>query len=321
MAGASLLTLLDDITTLLDDIATLSKVAVRKTASVLSDDLALNAKQVSEVSAKRELPVVWAVAKGSALNKLIIIPLALLINAFDSRLIVLLLMIGGAYLCFEGVEKLIHSYRMKKSLKNAHEDELKSASLIRPELTSEDLVALEKTKINGAIRTDFILSAEIIVISMSVIQQHGIWIQLATLLLVAVIITGGVYGVVALIVKLDDIGYWVVKRSNEDGVSRRFGMILVNAVPYVMRLLSIVGTIAMFLVGGGIIMHNTNALQSLEHTITAAISALPAVGSILGAVTPTLGSLVIGFIVGSLAAAASALIKKIWPSQKKAASQ
>ncbi|WP_105216210.1 DUF808 domain-containing protein [Pseudoalteromonas sp. T1lg22] len=250
MAGASLLTLLDDITALLDDIATMSKVATKKTAGVLGDDLALNAQQVSGVNADRELPVVWAVAKGSMLNKAILVPAALLISAFIPWLITPLLMLGGLFLCFEGAEKLAHG----------KEEQPEHPALAEP-LTPE----AEKEKIKGAIRTDFILSAEIIVISLGTVATASFIHQLSVLSVIAVVMTVGVYGLVAGIVKLDDAGLYLLQRgvAAKSAISRAMGRFLLTLAPWLMKALAVLGTIAMFLVGGGILVHGIAPLHHL----------------------------------------------------------
>ena len=271
MAGASLFTLLDDIATLLDDVAVLTKVAEKKTAGVLGDDLALNAQQVTGMSANRELPVIWAVAKGSLVNKLILVPAALAISALEAwlksrgynvPLIVPLMMLGGAFLCYEGVEKLAHRF-----LHPAEEDEAKQAER-RQALADEqvDMVAFEKDKIKGAIRTDFILSAEVIVLTLGVVVTSGAAFtqQLLTLSVVAVAMTVFVYGLVAGIVKIDDAGLYLARKG---GAVAAFGRGMVASAPWLMKFLSIAGTAAMFLVGGGILVHNVPALHHwvLEH--------------------------------------------------------
>lgn len=282
MAGTNLLALLDDIATLLDDIALMSKVAAKKTGAVLGDDLALNAQQVTGVNADRELPVVWAVAKGSLINKLILVPLALLISALAPWLITPLLMIGGLYLCFEGFEKILHSLTHKKE----HSDQL---SL--PEGT--DLVAYEKTKIKGAIRTDFILSAEIVVIALGTVQNATFMSQVLVVSLIAIVMTVGVYALVAGIVKLDDLGLYLSKK-HQDGLFNTLGMGLVTFAPKLMKTLSIVGTIAMFLVGGGIIAH------ALPHWEAPLESLPPALETIASGTVPILINLGIGLLAGAL---------------------
>ncbi|WP_312684922.1 DUF808 domain-containing protein [Stenotrophomonas chelatiphaga] len=271
MAGASLFTLLDDIATLLDDVAVLTKVAAKKTAGVLGDDLALNAQQVTGMSANRELPVIWAVAKGSLVNKVILVPAALAISALEAwlksrgynvPLIVPLMMLGGAFLCYEGVEKLAHRF-----LHPAEEDQAKQAER-RQALANEqvDMVAFEKDKIKGAIRTDFILSAEVIVLTLGVVVTSGAAFtqQLLTLSVVALAMTVFVYGLVAGIVKIDDAGLYLARKG---GAVAAFGRGMVASAPWLMKFLSIAGTAAMFLVGGGILVHNVPALHHwvLEH--------------------------------------------------------
>ena len=259
MAGSSLLALLDDIATILDDVAILSKVAAKKTAGVLGDDLALNAQQVAGVRAERELPVVWAVAVGSMKNKAILVPAALLISAFAPWAVIPLLMIGGAYLCFEGFEKLAHKF-MHGDEEAAHEAALMEA-LANPEV---DLVQLEKDKIKGAIRTDFILSAEIIVIALGTVSDKPFMTQVGVLTAIAVVMTIGVYGLVAGIVKLDDLGLYLSRKAN--AVVQAIGHVLLKAAPWLMKVLSVLGTAAMFLVGGGILTHG---IAPLHHFIEA----------------------------------------------------
>lgn len=257
MAGSSLLLLIDDIATLLDDIASMSKVATSKTAGVLGDDLALNAEQVTGIRAERELPVVWAVAKGSLWNKAILVPLALLISAFVPWLIVPLLMVGGTFLCFEGAEKLAHSWLHSKAEEEAHGDELKAA-LVNPNV---DMVAFERDRVKGAVRTDFILSAEIITIALGTVAEAPLLTQALTLVVVSLIITVGVYGLVAVIVKLDDMGLWMFKR--ESAWAQAIGRGLLWLAPALLKTLSVLGTVAMFLVGGGIVLHGLGPLHHL----------------------------------------------------------
>lgn len=257
MAASSLLALLDDITTMLDDVSVMSQLAAKKTAGVLGDDLALNAQQVTGIAANRELPVVWAVARGSFINKLILVPAALLISAFLPWLITPLLMLGGAFLCFEGFEKIWHK------LHDPKQDNAVHAAMQDPQT---DLVALEKDKIQGAVRTDFILSAEIIVIALGVVAEAALTQRIMVLSLIAVLMTIGVYGLVALIVKMDDIGLWLMQRNGRHWLAqtwRKLGWGMVQVVPYLMRVLSVLGTAAMFLVGGGIIAHSLPFLHSL----------------------------------------------------------
>lgn len=257
MAGSSLLLLIDDIATLLDDIASMSKVATSKTAGVLGDDLALNAEQVTGIRAERELPVVWAVAKGSLWNKAILVPLALLISAFVPWLIVPLLMLGGTFLCFEGAEKLAHPWLHSQAEDDAHGDELKAA-LVNPNV---DMVAFERERIKGAVRTDFILSAEIITIALGTVADAPLFMQALTLVVVSLIITIGVYGLVAVIVKLDDMGLWMFKR--ESAAAKAVGRGLLWLAPALLKTLSVLGTVAMFMVGGGIVLHGLGPLHHL----------------------------------------------------------
>jgi len=258
MAGTSLLTLIDDIAALLDDIAVMSKVAATKTAGVLGDDLALNAQQVSGVSADRELPVVWAVAKGSMLNKLILVPAALAISALAPWAIVPLLMMGGAYLCYEGFEKIAHRFLHSPDEDEKHHHEL-VAAVANPKV---DLVAFEMNKVKGAIRTEFILSAEIIVITLGTVATATFGKQLAVLSLIATAMTVGVYGLVAGIVKLDDLGLYLSRLKG--AAQRQLGLWLLAAAPYFMKTLSVVGTAAMFVVGGSILVHG---IEPLHHFI------------------------------------------------------
>jgi predicted DNA repair protein MutK len=258
MAAAGLLALIDDIATILDDVAVMSKVAAKKTAGVLGDDLALNAQQVTGVSADRELPVVWAVARGSLLNKAILVPAALAISAFAPWAIMPLLMLGGAFLCYEGVEKLAHRFLPGADGEAAHGAKLARA-LADP---SADLVALERDKIKGAVRTDFILSAEIIVISLGAAAGASLGTQAAVLSVVALAMTVGVYGLVAGIVKLDDLGLWLTQRPG--GGAQALGRGILAAAPWLMKGLSVAGTAAMFLVGGGILVHG---IAPLHHAL------------------------------------------------------
>ncbi len=298
MAVGNLLALLDDIATVLDDVAILSKVAAKKTAGVLGDDLALNAEQVSGVKADRELPVVWAVAKGSLLNKAILVPLALLISAFVPWLVTPLLMVGGAYLCFEGAEKLAHKFLHDSAEDAQHRAELTQA-LLDPKL---DLVALERNKIKGAIRTDFVLSAEIIAITLGTVSTAPLATQAAVLAGVAVLITVAVYGVVAGIVKLDDLGLWMSRRPGNTVAA--LGRGIVALAPWLMRALTVVGTAAMFLVGGGILVHG---VPPLNHAIEQATAGL---GGTLSAIAPSLAHGLLGLLAGGLMVAAWAVAQK-----------
>jgi len=305
MAGASLFTLLDDISTILDDVAAMSKVAAKKTAGVLGDDLALNAQQVSGVKADRELPVVWAVAKGSMKNKAILVPAALAISAFVPWLIQPLLMIGGAFLCFEGFEKLAHKYLHSPEEDAAHKAEHRAA-VANPAV---DVCALEQEKIKGAVRTDFILSAEIIVISLGTMNGEPFIEQAATLVAVAILMTVGVYGLVAGIVKMDDAGLYLSQKAN--GLARATGRGLLAAAPRLMKILAVVGTAAMFMVGGGIIAHAIPAVHHFSEGIAASVAGVPAIGGVLAAIAPTLVDALVGVLVGAAVLALVMLVQKM----------
>jgi predicted DNA repair protein MutK len=263
--ASSLLALLDDIATILDDVSILAKVAAKKTAGVLGDDLALNAQQVSGVKADRELPVVWAVAKGSFINKAILVPAALAISSFIPWAVTPLLMIGGAFLCFEGAEKLAHRLLHSKAEDEAHEEELARA-LMNPAI---DLCVIEKDKIKGAVRTDFILSAEIIAITLGTVAGSELSVRIGVLAGIAVVMTIGVYGLVAGIVKIDDLGLHLTRRTGAG--ARKIGAMILRAAPWLMKGLSVAGTAAMFLVGGGILVHGVPPVaHAVEHWAEAA---------------------------------------------------
>ena len=287
MAGSSLLTLLDDIATLLDDISVMGKLAAKKTAGVLGDDLSLNAQQVTGVRANRELPVVWGVAKGSLINKVILVPLALLISAFIPWAITPLLMLGGAFLCFEGVEKVLHSLQARK-----HKEDPQVRRQRLEALASQDPMAFERDKVKGAIRTDFILSVEIVAITLGIVAEAPLLNQILILSGIALLVTVGVYGLVGIIVKLDDMGYWLVEKTSS--LAQWSGKTLLAIAPRLMKVLSIVGTLAMFLVGGGIVVHGITPLhhviENLAHGQNAVIASL----------LPTVANLVLGFIIGAI---------------------
>lgn len=306
MAGASLLTLIDDIASILDDIALMSKVAAKKTAGVLGDDLALNAQQVSGVHADRELPVVWAVAKGSLLNKAILVPLALAISALANWAIIPLLMLGGLFLCYEGVEKLVHSFMHKKHA--AGEEEQDAAARLAA-LQTQDLLQLEKDKIKGAIRTDFILSAEIIVISLGTMAKATLMSQLSVLVVISLLMTVGVYGLVAGIVKLDDAGFYLIKKPQ--AALKSIGRGLLAFAPYLMKALSVIGTAAMFLVGGGIISHGISALHHWIESTADVAGDIPAFGQLFEAVLPTLINGLVGVVAGAVVLLIVAVIQKV----------
>lgn len=297
MAGSSLLTLLDDIATLLDDISVMGKLAAKKTAGVLGDDLSLNAQQVSGVRANRELPVVWAVAKGSFLNKVILVPLALLISAFIPWAITPLLMIGGAFLCYEGVEKVVHTLASRKE---SDTPEVRQQRL--ESIAAQDPKTFERDKVKGAIRTDFILSAEIVAITLGIVSESPLLNQVLILAGIAILVTIGVYGLVGVIVKLDDMGYWLEKKKSP--MARGVGKGLLVMAPWLMKSLSVVGTLAMFLVGGGIVVHG---IAPLHHAIEHFASSQ---GAVVASILPTLLNLVLGFIIGSIVVAAVKLVEK-----------
>lgn len=304
MAGTSLLALLDDIASVLDDVALMTKMAAKKTAGVLGDDLALNAEQVSGVRAERELPVVWKVAKGSFRNKLILVPAAIAISALIPWLITSLLMLGGAYLCFEGAEKLAHKFLPHDSGETAS-----SAQAI-----PDDLEAFEQQKIKGAIRTDFILSAEIIVIALGTVQGSSLGLQIAVVAGIALLMTVGVYGLVGLIVKLDDIGLHLLQKPDASVLRRALGRGLLVTAPRLMHLLALVGTIAMFMVGGGILVHGWPFAHHLIEGVAASLAPL-AGGAVLAAVTPTLLSALVGVVAGLLLVLAMTLVGKLTPAK------
>ncbi len=293
MAGSSLLALIDDIATLLDDIGVMTKTATGKTAGVLGDDLALNANQLTGLRAQREIPVVWAVAKGSLLNKLILVPAALLISAVLPAAITPLLVAGGLYLCFEGFEKIAHKWLGHSEGEREHAQMLQAARR-----SAQDLVAFEKDKIRGAVRTDFILSAEIIVITLGTVAEADFVTRVAVLSLVAVLITAGVYGLVAAIVKMDDAGLYLLQKPGV--VARKLGGFLLAAAPRLMKVLAVLGTAAMFLVGGGILVHGIPPLHHVLHEVKltleyagAGFLADPLVGAFTGLVA---GALAVGLM-------------------------
>ncbi len=316
MAGASLLTLLDDIATLLDDVAVLTKVAAKKTAGVLGDDLALNAEQVSGIKAERELPVVWAVAKGSFNNKLMLVPGALAISAFIPWLIIPLLMLGGAYLCYEGFEKVFHSLFVSKQEKRAHHQEILEG-VINPGV---DIVEYEKNKITGAIRTDFILSAEIIVIALGTVKDAPFATQVGVVATIAFGITVIVYGVVAGIVKLDDAGVFLIKdmaSSMWAGFKRSLGKGILIVAPYLMKLLSIVGTVAMFLVGGGILLHGLPGSHDIIHHAQESLEQIDGAGPMLSAMTPIVANFISGVVAGGVLVAIGSVVFKHFGRKRK----
>lgn len=311
MAGASLLTLLDDIATILDDVSVMSKIAAKKTAGVLGDDLALNAEQVTGVKADRELPVVWAVAKGSLVNKLILVPAALAISAVAPWLITPLLMLGGLFLCFEGAEKVLHSVFHSKDDDHPKKEE-KDFNAV-----TLDAAQYEADKIKGAVRTDFILSAEIIVITLGVVSTADFTTQVITLFAIAFIMTIGVYGLVAIIVKLDDAGLFLAQKRAT--FLQWIGRGLLAFAPFLMKALSVIGTVAMFLVGGGILTHGVHVLTELITDAAQETALIPTLGHIVSAVLPTLLHGLIGLIAGCVVVAIVSFINWLKPEKSEPA--
>ncbi|HEJ8153168.1 TPA: DUF808 domain-containing protein [Klebsiella oxytoca] len=303
MAGSSLLTLLDDIATLLDDISVMGKLAAKKTAGVLGDDLSLNAQQVTGVRANRELPVVWGVAKGSLINKVILVPLALLISAFIPWAITPLLMLGGAFLCFEGVEKVVHTLQARK-----HKEDPQVRQQRLEALANQDPMAFERDKVKGAVRTDFILSAEIVAITLGIVAEAPLLNQILILSGIALLVTVGVYGMVGVIVKLDDMGYWLAEKSR--ALAQWTGKALLAIAPRLMKVLSIVGTLAMFLVGGGIVVHG---ITPLHHAIE---NLAQGQNGVIASLLPMAANLVLGFIIGAIVLAVVKAIAALRGSTK-----
>jgi predicted DNA repair protein MutK len=308
MAGTSLLALLDDIATVLDDVALLTKLAAKKTAGVLGDDLAVNAEQVSGVQAEREIPVVLAVAKGSTINKAILVPVALGISALAPWLVTPLLMIGGAFLCFEGFEKIAHKWLHPPDEDEANHEHLREA-LLNEKI---DLVAFEKDKIKGAVRTDFVLSAEIIAISLGEVAEAEFLTRVIVLVGIAVIMTVGVYGFVAGIVKLDDLGLYLTRATGDGAIARtkrKLGRVLLVAAPYLMKTLGIAGTVAMFLVGGGILTHGIGPVHHALEDMGRALGPF-------GGITTMLANALFGVIAGAIVTLAVTWIGRIRSAKK-----
>lgn len=315
MAGTGLLILLDDIATILDDVALMTKVAAKKTAGVLADDLALNAQQVAGLKADRELPVVWAVAKGSLKNKLILVPSALVISAFAPWAVTPLLMLGGAFLCYEGFEKLAHKFLHSKEEDNAHHTQLVEAHVD----STVDMVAFEKNKIRGAIRTDFILSAEIIVITLGTVATVSFAMQVAVLSTIALALTIGVYGLVAGIIKLDDAGLYLSQRNGDSvlhKMQRSLGGFMVRAAPVLMKSLSVIGTAAMFLVGGGILTHGIHWVHEWILQLANNVSDIAGVGGILHITLPTLLDGLAGILAGAVILLVVTAAERVWRRMK-----
>lgn len=311
MAGSSLFALIDDIASVLDDVALLTKLSAKKTAGVLGDDLALNAQQVAGVAADRELPVVFAVAKGSAVNKLILVPSALIISAIAPWAVLPLLMVGGLFLCYEGCEKIVHRIlHDRRKLTDEHRAMLEAVADARV-----DLVELEKLKIRGAVRTDFVLSAEIIVITLGEVAQTTLTKQILVLSGIAVIMTFGVYGLVAAIVKLDDLGYRLESRTGSgmwSALKRRTGRLILRMAPRLMKTLSIAGTVAMFLVGGGILTHAVPVVDAWIHRVAERAAAVPGFGGVLGVVTGMALNGLCGLLAGFVALLILSAISACW---------
>jgi predicted DNA repair protein MutK len=301
--ASSLLALIDDIATILDDVSIMTKIAAKKTAGVLGDDLALNAQQVTGVKPARELPVVMAVFKGSLRNKLILVPAALLISAFIPWAVTPLLMLGGAFLCYEGFEKLAHRF--------LHDDTEKHAETVRALADPHvDIVALEKSKISGAVRTDFILSAEIIAITLGTVADAPFLQQVLVLSGIALIMTIGVYGLVAGIVKLDDLGLLLSQKTG--ALVKSIGNAILFIAPWLMKTLSVVGTAAMFMVGGGILTHGFSAVHHAILTSAEFTLALPYIGSVLGGLVPTLLDALFGILAGAVILGAVTLAGRVF---------
>jgi hypothetical protein len=313
MAATGLLALIDDVASLLDDISILTRVAARKTAGVIGDDLALNAQSVTGMTADRELPVIWAVAKGALLNKAIIVPVALLISAFAPWAITPLLMIGGAYLCFEGFEKVWHKLHKADPAHAAEEAATRTARVQAVADPAVDLVAFEKTRVKGAIRTDFILSAEIVVIALGTMADQPIGRQIAALTAVGVGVTVLVYGLVALIVKLDDVGLRLQRGEGASPARRALGGAILRAMPWLMKTLSVVGTVAMFLVGGSILVHGLPPVEHLLHAVETSAGAL-------GGVARVIGDGLVGVVAGGIIVAVVHLVQAMrgTPAAQKA---
>ena len=303
--ASSLLLLLDDITTILDDVSVMTKVAAKKTAGVLGDDLALNAEQVSGVRPDRELPVVWAVAKGSVRNKLILVPAALAISAFLPWAVTPLLMLGGLFLCYEGFEKVAHKLLHRPQEDDAH----RAAHLAALARSRAELLAVEKDKIKGAIRTDFILSAEIIVIALGTVAGRALEVQIGVLAGIAALMTVGVYGLVAGIVKLDDLGIRMSRMANEALATAGRGIL--RAAPWLMKALAVAGTAAMFLVGGGILTHGVHAVGEWIKDAAVDAAAIPGAGVVLGAMTPMLANAAVGIVAGGIVVLVTKLYQRL----------
>ena len=309
MTGASLLALLDDIASVMDDVASFTKVATEKTVGVLGDDLALNAQQVAGVRAHRELPIVWAVAKGSLVNKAILVPAALAISAFVPRAVTPLLMAGGLFLCYEGVEKIVHGISTPRGGTAARRE-----ARVEAPKSAGDIAAFERNKVRGAVRTDFILSAEIIAITLGTVATAAFATRVAVLVGIALIMTVGVYGLVAGIVKLDDAGMYLLRRPGESPLTRTqraLGARIVGAAPYLMKGLAYAGTVAMFLVGGGILTHGIPVVHRAILNFGDQVDDVPALGAVFGALVPMLANVLAGAAAGALVYGIVAFVRRL----------
>jgi len=314
LAAGSLLTLLDDIATLLDDVSVMTKVAAKKTAGVLGDDLALNAQQVTGVRAERELPVVWAVFKGSALNKLVMVPVALFLSAVFPWIITPLLMLGGAFLCYEGFEKVAH--RLLHSREEEHEEHAKRVEALADRRVN--MAQFEKQRIRGAIRTDAILSAEIIVIALGTVKDADLAVRIGVVSAIAAVMTVGVYGLDDGIVKLDDVGMHFMEKTGESrmaALQRRFGGMILSFAPVMMKTLSVLGTAAMFLVGGGIIAHGLPLLAAWLHDIESVAHDLPVAADLFSGLAVMVYNGIVGIVAGGILVGAQQLVARIRPKK------
>ncbi|MEW6464941.1 MAG: DUF808 domain-containing protein [Pseudomonadota bacterium] len=302
MAAASLLALIDDIATLLDDISVMTKRAAVKTSGVLGDDLALNAQQVHGVNADRELPVVWAVAKGSLVNKAILVPAALAISALAPWAVTPLLMLGGAFLCFEGAEKLLARWLPHEAHPHA------PAASPQDDAAGVSVADAEREKVRGAVRTDFVLSAEIIVISLGVVATQPLLQRLGVLVGISLLMTVGVYGLVAAIVKADDLGLWLAERPG--AAARALGRGILAAAPKFMRMLSVLGTAAMFTVGGGILVHGIGPLHHAVEAAAQSAAGWPPAG-LWSALLPVVVGAAVGMAAGAILAVLATVVQRL----------
>ncbi|MGH8802132.1 MAG: DUF808 domain-containing protein [Casimicrobiaceae bacterium] len=308
MAGASLLALIDDIASVLDDVAILTRAAAQKTSAIVGDDLAVSARQVAGVAADRELPVVWAVAKGSLVNKAILVPAALIISAWIPWAVRPLLMLGALFLCYEGFEKIVHRFSRERAGDEA------PASATDAATHAIDLNAFERSRIKGAIRTDFILSAEIIAITLGTVATASFPTRVAVLVGIALIMTAGVYGLVAAIVKVDDAGFHLANTPGPGALARlrrSLGARIIGLAPALMRTLAVAGTVAMFLVGGSILTHGIPTVHAAITGWAGAVREVSGIGATLGAVTPLLLDVATGFVAGAVVYTAALLVHRI----------